>query len=141
MAGTVTVACKLPAGLVLRVFDMVETQEPVMGGGYRAVKVARERPHRITLKGWSHAQNMAPNAPIIGGFALTPNVDKDFWDAWLTQNQELDAVRNGLIFAHEKPVNAEAEAKDKKTVKSGLERLDPAKLPKGIQKSDLSPKS
>jgi hypothetical protein len=133
---TVAVACKLPHGLVMRVFDMVETQEPVMGGGYRAIKVARERAKRVTLEGWSHPQNMAPNSQIVGGFALTPNVDKEFWDAWLAQNAELDAVRNGLIFAHEKTMSLEAEARDKTTLKSGLERLDPNKLPRGIEKSD-----
>lgn len=141
MPGTVTVACKLPHGLKLRLFNMIDTQEPILGGGYRTVKVAREQAKSITIKGWSHAQNMAPDAPIVGGYALTMNVDKDFWDAWLEQNQELDAVRNKLIFAHEKPVNAEAESKEKRDVRSGLERLDPKKLPKGINQSDLMKKA
>jgi hypothetical protein len=141
MPGTVTVACKLPHGLKLRLFNMVDSQEPILGGGYRTVKVAREMPKSVTLKGWSHAQNMAPDAQIIGGYALTPNVDKDFWDAWLAQNQELDAVRNNLIFAHDKSVNAEAESKEKRDVRSGLERLDPKKLPKGVTQSDLMKKN
>jgi hypothetical protein len=134
---TVTVACKLPHGMTLRVFDMVESQEPVMGGGFRAVKVAQERPERVTLKGFAHPQNRAPSTQIIEGFALTYGVDAEFWNAWKTQNAQSDVVKNGLIFAHEKPVNTEAEAKDKKSLRSGLERLDPAKLPKGIQKSEL----
>ncbi len=138
---SVTVACKLPAGLKLRVFDMIETQEPVMGGGSRTVKVARENPKSVTVKGWSHPQNMAPNAPIVEGFALTPNVDKDVWDAWLKDNADSDVVKNGLIFAHEKAGGAEAESKDKKSLRSGLERLDPNKLPRGIQKSDLMKKA
>jgi hypothetical protein len=133
---TVTVACKLPHGLKLRLFNMVETQEPVMGGGFRTVKVAQERPESVTVKGWSHAQNMAPNAPLVGGYALTQNVDKDLWDAWLAANAQSDVVKNGLIFAHEKSVNVEAEAKEKKDKRCGLERLDPNKLPRGIQKSD-----
>ena len=133
---SVTVGCKLPHGLTMRVFDMVETQEPVMGGGFRAVKVAQERPQRVTLNGFSNAQNRAPNSPIVEGFALTHGVDAEFWSAWKAQNADSDVVKNGLIFAHEKSVNTEAEAKDKKTLRSGLERLDPNKLPKGIQKSD-----
>jgi hypothetical protein len=140
MAGTVTVACKLPAGLTLRVFDMVDTFEPIVGGGMRTVKVAQERPERAIVKGWSHPQNMAPNVQLVEGFALTPNVDKDLWEAWKAQNEKSDVVKNGLIFAHEKPANTEAEAKDKKSVRSGLERLDPNKLPRGIQKSDLMKK-
>lgn len=134
---SVTVGCRLPHGLTMRVFDMVETQEPVMGGGFRAVKIAQERPERVTLNGFSHPQNRAPNAQIVEGFALTYGVDAEFWNVWKAQNAQSDVVKNGLIFAHEKPVNAEAEAKDKKTLRSGLERLDPNKLPKGIQKSDL----
>lgn len=139
MPGTVTVACKLPHGLILRIFDMAETQEPVMGGGSRTVKVARERPERAVLNGWSHPQNRAPAHPIISGFALTHGIDKDLWDAWKAQNIENDIVKNHLVFAHEKDANVAAEAKEKRGVRSGLERLDPAKLPRGIQKSDLSP--
>ena len=138
---SVTVACKLPHGLTLRVFDMVETQEPVMGGGFRAVKVARERTQRVTLKGWSHPQNAAPNAPIVGGYAITPDVDKEFWDAWKLQNAESDVVKNGLIFAHEKSASSEAEAREKKGIRSGLERIDPSKPARGIQQSDLMKKA
>lgn len=133
MPGQVTVAAKLPHGLVMRIFEMVETQEPVMGGGFRAIKVARERPERVTLNGFAHAQNKAPNAPQIEGFAMTHSVDKDFWDAWLAQNNTSDIVKNGLIFAHEKTGNTEANAKNNKDVRSGLERLEPTKLPRGLE--------
>jgi hypothetical protein len=139
MPGTVTVACKLPHGLVLRVFNMVEAQEPVMGGGFRKVKVAQERPERAEIKGWAHPQNHAPKAPLIGGFALTAGVDKDLWDTWKTQNAESDLVKNGLIFAHEKADSVQDQAKDQRALRSGLERLDPKKLPRGIEKSDLTP--
>lgn len=137
MPGTVTVACKLPNGIFLRVFDMVETQEPVMGGGYRTVKMAREKGQRVRLNGFSHAQNRAPNSPIREGFALTYGVDKDLWDLWKSQNADTDMVKNGLVFAHEKDANTLAEIREKKDTRSGLERLDPNKLPKGIKKSDM----
>jgi hypothetical protein len=138
MSATVTAACKLPHGLTLRVFDMVETQEAVMGGGFRPVKMARELPTRITLKGVSHAQNAAPNAPMISGFALTHGVPKEFWDLWLAQNKDTDVVKNGLVFAHEKDGSTAAEAKEKEKVRSGLERLDPKALPKSLAKIEAA---
>lgn len=133
----VTIACKLPHGLTMRVFNMAEASEPVMGGGSRTVKRAVELPERVTINGWSHPQNAAPHAPIHGGYALTHGVDKDFWEKWLSQNKDSDIVVNKLIFAHEKEASAVSEAKEKAEVRSGLERLDPNKLPSTrIKKTD-----
>ena len=42
-------------------------------------------------------------------------------------------MKAGLIFAHEQPKSVESIAKERQDVKSGLERLDPNKLPKRIQ--------
>ena len=131
---TVTVACKLPHGLVLRVFDMIPTQEPVMGGGYREVKIARELPQTYVVNGNSHPQNKAPKSPISGGYALTFGIPKDFWDRWLKENEQSDMVLNGLIFAHEKPDYVQDKAEDNETVTTGLERLNPDRLPKGLER-------
>ena len=105
----VTVACKLPHGLILRVFDMVEVSESVMGGGYRTAKVARERGEQFVVKGWSHPQNAAPTSAIVGGYAITPNIPKDFWELWLSQNKDADYVKNHLIFADIKQNSTEAQ--------------------------------
>lgn len=138
MAGeTVTVACKLPNGLALRVFNMVDKDEHVMGGGVKTVKVAQEIADRVILNGWSHPQNHGSVHQIEGGFALTPGVDKQFWDKWLEQNKESDVVRNGLVFAHANTNSAASASRERKDVRSGMERLDPAKLPmKGIKTDD-----
>ena len=135
MAGTVSVACKLPHGLQLRVFDMITTSEPVMGGGMRDVKTARQVGEPVIIKGNAHPQNEAPRAEISSGYAITHGVDKDFWDSWVAQNASHEAVRNGLIFAHEKGGNTTAEAREKVEVRSNLERLDPTKLPRGLESS------
>ena len=131
---TVTVACKLPHGLQLRVFDMVTIREPIMGGGFREVPVAQECPEQYVVKGNAHAQNMAPNAPITGGYALTFGIPKEFWERWVKDNAGSDVVKNNLIFANFKNDYVQGEAEDKKDLKSGLERLNPNKLPKGIEK-------
>lgn len=138
MAGeTVTIACKLPHGLRLRVFKMVEKPEFAIGGGSRVSMVAEEIPGvGFTVYGNAHPQNAAPRCLIVGDYALTPNCPKDLWDLWLEQNRGSDVVANGLIFAHEKENSARSQAKDGAEIKSGLERLDPNKLPKGVQRAE-----
>jgi hypothetical protein len=137
---TVTIACKLPHGLQLRVYEMVERDEMVVGGGLRKRKVAVARPEVAYVYGWSHPQNAAPKAQMVGGYALTPNVSKDLWDRWLQLNGDSMMVKNGLIFAHGKTDSTVAQAKDGEKVRSGLERLDPKNLPRRVETSDLMPK-
>lgn len=136
-AETVTVACKLPAGLILRLHRMEETQEPVMGGGSRTVRQARQVGESVRINGNAHPQNKAPRHQIVDGadfgYALTPNVPKAFWDQWLEQNKDHAAVKNGLLFAHVEHRSVEAEAREKEKVRSGMERLNPEKLPKNIE--------
>lgn len=142
MAGTVSVACKLPHGLVLRVFNMIEREMPVMGGGSRTEKIAEQREETATVHGWSHAQNAAPHCTIIGEYAITDNIDKDLWTLWLSQNQNSAMVKNGLIFAHEKADHVTGKAKDGAKIRSGLERLDPTKMGGRIKTdTDLMDKS
>lgn len=121
--GKVTVACKLPHGLQLRCFRMVETAEPVMGGGSRLVPVAQQVGEPITINGNAVAFGAIPNFRIVAGYALTEGIDKDFFDKWREQNAELPAVKNRLIFAYEKSdVTADA-AKECVAQRSGLEPL------------------
>lgn len=127
MSGTVTVACKLPNGLLLRVFQMVDSNEPVMGGGWRDVKRAEPFGEQVHIKGYALPANMQGIGLHVGGYALTPNVDADFWELWLNQNRDADYVRNGLIFAHEKKADAIAESKEKAQVWDGMGPLIPTK--------------
>jgi hypothetical protein len=139
MPGTITVACKLPHGLVLQLCRMEERQEPVMGGGTRVQSVAARVGKRVTIKGYAHEINETPNAPIIGGYALTHNVDADFFEEWLKQNAEHDAVKNKLVFAHAKPDVVQSEARNAAKVRNGLEPMaqesDP-RSPKKVSKDD-----
>lgn len=133
---TVTVASKLPHGLIMRIFDFVEAPVPVMGGGTRMEKVAQPREETVVLNGCAHPQNKAPTAQIVGGFALTYNVDEQFWERWLDQNKTSMMVKNGLIFAHHDANSTMDQAEDHASIRSGLERLDPKKLPKGLEIAD-----
>ncbi len=101
----ITVGCKLPNGLHLD------------HGG-----------KRVTLKG-SNA------SVVIGGHGITEGVDKDFFDAWMEAHKDFQAVKQGLIFAHGKKANVEAEAKEKATNPSGFEGLNPDAPAPGIKKA------
>jgi hypothetical protein len=135
---TVTVASKMPFDFVLKLYDFVERAEPVLGGGMRNFKQAQERRTAKTFiaQGNSWPQNKGPHQQLMGGFAITHGIPKAFWDEWLEQNKEADYVLNGMIFAHGEMASTMAEAREKETEKSGLERLDPNNLPKGLQTSD-----
>lgn len=134
MAGTVTVACKLPNGVILRGFNFEMRAEQVMGGGTRDVKVAVDGGQRVVINGMATAPNSqrldmaGAQVSIVSGFALTHGVDADLWENWLSMNKDSDMVRNGLIFAQGKPLDARSQAREHREQKSGMEpmaRLDP----------------
>lgn len=97
-----TVGCKLPHGLIITVGDV-----------------------SIELKG----QN---STNIIGGHGITEGVDKELFEKWLSLNKDSAAVKNGLIFSHEKASSVRAEAMEKKDNKNGFEGIDPANPGPGV---------
>jgi hypothetical protein len=103
---TVSVGCKLPHGLHLDVGDV-----------------------RVTLAGTNAAQ-------VIGGYGITENVDKDFFDKWMSLNRESAAVKGGFIFAHDKAEHVKGKAAERKDVRNGFEGLDPKKPGPGIAPAD-----
>ncbi|NPT59097.1 hypothetical protein [Paraburkholderia elongata] len=135
---TVTVASKFPMDFTLRLFDFVKRYEPVMGGGQREFKIAEPRhgSKDFIVQGNSWPQNKGPHQQINCGYAITHGIPKAFWDEWLEQNRESAFVVNGMLFAHAETASTMAEAKEKEKEKSGLERLDPKNLPKGIETAD-----
>jgi len=134
---TVSVACKLPHGLVLRIFNICEIDVPVMGGGFKKEKQAQERDEAYVVHGWSHAQNAAPHCTIIGGYAITEGIPKQHWELWLSQNKNSDMVKNHLIFAQNTVASVKDQSKEHAEQRSGLERLDPTKLPKALKTADM----
>lgn len=136
---TVTVACKVPGGLILRGFRMEDRQEPVMGGGMRSFKIAVETGERVIINGPVAERGKMPLARndlgmpdermgmvrVEYGFALTHGIDAEFFAEWLEQNRTLEAVKNGLIFAHAQQASVVAKARDGENIRSGLEPIDP----------------
>ncbi|MGF6806286.1 hypothetical protein OKW30_001412 [Paraburkholderia sp. Clong3] len=135
----VSVASKLPMDLTMRLYDFRERNEPVMGGGVRTYKIAEPRRGAKTFKiqGNSFPQNQGPHQQIEFGYAITRGIPKAFWEEWFEQNSEADFIVNGMIFAHVEHASTLAEAREKEKMKSNVERLDPANLPKGLSTSDM----
>jgi hypothetical protein len=121
----VTVACKMPNGIILRGFDWNTEDVPVFGGGVKQQKVARPNGTQALINGARFPFGEAPAYAIVGGYALTPNVDAELWDLWFEQNKNSDLVKNKQIFAYEKPEMATDAAKEHKAVRSGLEPINP----------------
>lgn len=141
---TMSVACKIPAGLILQLCRETEYNEPVMGGGTRAVKKFEKDGETVKLNGFAvpRGADFDPSnvQPISGGFGITHNVDADFFRAWMEQNADLPAVKNGLVFGHERPEFVSGKAKERQDdVLSGLEPLkqnsDP-RAPRGIKQAE-----
>lgn len=124
---TVTVALKHPHGLILRLHEMVEENESTPLG-FRSVKVARYTGKQVVIRGYSDPSSKVPPAATAGAFAFTRNVPRDFWEAWVKQNAEHPYVKEGLIFATSSG-KAEDQAAEREELKSGLEPLNPEKLP------------
>lgn len=129
MPGTVTVACKIPCGFVMQLYKMEEWDEPVMGGGKRPTKRARQTGEPVTLHGPAKAIGKDVPWEIRFGVGLTHGVDADFFAQWLDANKDSDMVKGGHIFACAKSGDVAQEAKNRVSDKTGLEPLDRNNLP------------
>lgn len=138
---TLTVACKLPHGLWLRLYDMRPQTEPVLGGGTRETTVAEVRGDVVRINGYLHPQDSARDTRVLApsglasatgrpGWALTHGVSRKFFEEWLSQNKDLPAIRNGLIKAHESTSYLEEFAKEHIKQPNGLEPIDPKNPPR-----------
>jgi hypothetical protein len=132
-SATVTVACKLPHGLTLRLFKMEPFEEAVVGGGVRQTKKAMQVGEVVKLNGYAAPHGHRPLADVVGGkfvgYALTPDVPREYIEEWLRQNPDLPAVKNGLIFIAPDRKYAADKAEEVRGQKNGLEPLDMRKDP------------
>lgn len=101
-SSVVTIGCKLPHGLEL------------------SVKKPDGDIDRVTINGMNASR-------IVGGYGITENVSADFWNAWLKKNHKFPALANGTLFVHTDTKSVEGEAKNRRTVTTGLEPIDPIK--------------
>jgi hypothetical protein len=99
--------------------------------GIRYIK--RYTPMRDTtvrLRGTAYPRGTLPDGfpekpTIVDGAALNFGVDKDFFDAWLKQNEKNPIVVNKMIFGVPDVASARSVAAELKGIKSGLDPVDP----------------
>lgn len=129
-SSTVTVACKLPAGLILQIWEMAEVPEG-SPTGTRMIKKAQKKGEPVKLNGCALPFGVSPEFPMPGGYALT-TIPADFWEEWCRQNKDSDVLKNRIIFAHgsENDTATQAREQAREKVKSGFEPIDPKNPPK-----------
>jgi len=113
VSDTVTVACKLPNGLFMDVKGVI-----------------------TTINGFRTSTGTA-----IGGYGLTENINKDYFDAWMKEHADQPYVKKELIFALNKTSSAESKAAEYSETKSGLEGLPQDNPMPGIEKNDEAMKA
>lgn len=103
--------------------------------GPRKIMEARRVGPVVQIRGTAYPRGTPPagypeKPTIVDGAALTPNVDAEFWYAWLEANKLNPLVLNKMIFAHEQHDFVIGQAKDLKGINSGLEPLNPKNDPR-----------
>lgn len=129
----VTVACKIPMGLVLQCCRKTTYFEDTPGGARERVRYDKHG-QRFVARGTSYPalppKGFPQRVPTVGGYALTQGIPADFWEQWLEQNADTDMVKNKLIFAYASLVDVRDEAREYAHVLSGLEPLVPDNDPR-----------
>lgn len=122
---TVVVGCRLPFGLVLQTYKLVDASESVMNGPARDFKIARKTGARFVLNGSRVRIGQERSWEIANGAGLTYGIPADVWDKWLEDNKDTPLVQNKIVFAHARVNEVKAIAKDASQIRTGLEPYSP----------------
>lgn len=133
----VTVLCKHPSGVIMRLFRMVEHTNIVNGKTYSEAEQTDDTP--VRLNGTATPFGMPTGIMIVGGYALTSGVDAGFFHEWMKQNKDHPMVKNNLIKAMPNDNDARALAQEFSATRSGLESLIPdtdPRIPRRVKTAD-----
>lgn len=125
--GTVTVACKIPNGIVLQLCKPTQWFDETPSGTRERTRHDKYGP-RVVVNGPAFPNGPPPegfrNRPeTVGGYALTSGIDADFFAKWMKQNKDAPYVTSGMIYAHSQATSVRAFAKEHKDTRSGFESL------------------
>lgn len=138
-SSTVTVACNFPTGFELYLCREEKFWEESRDSKREVVRhVKTGKP--VFIYGTSYPvgpvpKGYGPKPAMVGGYALTFNVNAEFFAEWMKQNRENPIVVNKCIMAAPDRASTVAMAKECKDVRSGYEPLVPdtdPRLPKPI---------
>jgi hypothetical protein len=120
----VTVACKLPHGIKIRMYAKREEREQVLGGGVRDVTIWRPTGKYIRIKGPNVPAQYRALVEVIGGYALTSNVPADVFEHFMEHNKDSEFVKNNMIYGHKQRGRVISWAREHERQKTGVEPLD-----------------
>ena len=126
-SGTVTVASKLPFPLRLQLQKPVKRVERDAGGTHEVESYVKTG-KTVVIQGCARPVGVDSDKHLVGGFALTHDVDADFWAEWVKQHEGFEPLEKGLIFAAPKG-GTQSEAKNRRDLVSGFEPLNPSRPP------------
>jgi hypothetical protein len=128
---TVTIGCKWPSGLVMRLYRVIEDEIVINGVPRKEIRsVLDPNDPEYVLNGSSidlgkMAGGIPPDHEIIGGYGLTHGIPRDFAEKWFEQNKLSEFVKNNIVFMASSEQRARDQAKDQKSIQSGVEPIDP----------------
>lgn len=149
----VTIACKIGVAW----FDLEICKEQIVSEntqtGPRDIKQWARTGQVIRVRGTAYPRGEPPEGfparpEMVAGCALTHNVDKSLWDAWVKQHAKAPYVESGMIFAYTAASDVKERAAELKNEVSGLEPVQRTKseikdvrLPRATNKgvSDVEP--
>ncbi|MCP1241764.1 hypothetical protein GOB86_10895 [Acetobacter lambici] len=126
-ASTVTVICRMPAGLVLDLYDTAALA--ARASAPNPVMAPPKPTASVRLDGAKADPRYHGRDNLLLGMGGRTQVDAAFWQAWCAQNPNFLPLKNGLIFAQPTERDAGAELAERGQHRSGLEGLEPASLP------------
>lgn len=123
----VTVACKLPNGLELQLCKKTTWFEDTPSGSRERLRFDKYG-EIITIGGTAYPngnvpRGFRPRPLLIGGYAMTRNVPKDFFEEWLDQNKKHPAVVSRMIYGFDQIESVKDMAKENADTRSGAEPL------------------
>lgn len=138
---TVTVACNIPSGLILQIYNVSKVkrilqngesitendctlnaaagQWALMGPVNRSALAATGRNDRLP-----DDYRLIPGDAPDTGYALTHGIPRDFWERWLRDNEREPIVLNRCVFAEGSESRAVGHAKELRESRSGLQGLN-----------------
>lgn len=137
----VIIASKMPMGVELQHSRMQVVQRKFRETMWQETEAQRVGPV-VRVRGTAYPQGQPPEGfrdrpVLIAGYALTFNIDREWWEEWARQNKDTEMVQNGLIFAAGTSADISSRArKEFSDVDSGLGPLVPdtdRRLPRSIK--------
>ncbi|MXV35965.1 MULTISPECIES: hypothetical protein [unclassified Saccharibacter] len=132
MAKFITVLCRLPSGVELELHDLDSLKERANSAA--PIGLASVPRQSVLLNGAKHDPTYHPAEGRLLGRAGRTQVEEDFWNEWLKQNERNDLVTRKLVFAEASPTKADAALAELSKERTGLEGNDPDNLPKDVSK-------